>query len=314
MHNNLSRFFEKDIILMTLNDWTLTKIIGSDSKKYLQNQITIDMNKLSKKKHKLCAHCNVNGRVWSNLRIFQYEINSYMYLQRKSVSYHQINELKKYSIFSNISIFHDTEMYLLGITGTMARTKLQKYFDILPNKNLTICYKNNVILLWFNFPCERFILITKKNNAILKKILSSVKTIHDSNLWLALDISSKFPIIEKEMSGKFFPQSLNLENLDALDFKKGCYYGQEMITKIRFRKLNQYNLHWLIEKSDRITRIGEIIESKIQEKWNRVGYILSFVRVNKNTIWIQAVLKINVKINDKIRIENDINSKLYMQM
>ncbi|XBC42169.1 MAG: tRNA-modifying protein YgfZ [Buchnera aphidicola (Meitanaphis elongallis)] len=312
-HEDLLYLFKKDIILMTLDDWKLTTIIGSDSKNYLQNQITININELKEDNHRLCAHCNVNGKVWSSLRLFKFKENNYMYLQRKSVAHHQIKELKKYSIFSNINIFNETKIKLLGITGKRAKEKLKQYFSIIPNKNFPIYRQNNTIILWFNDPCERFLLIIKNVDFTLQKLLTLTKTINNSNMWLALDISSKHPIIDKKMSGKFFPQSLNLENLDGLDFKKGCYYGQETIAKIHFKKLNQYNLYWLIATSDQTIHIGEIIESENKNKWYRIGHVLAVAKINKKIKWIQAVLKIETKKHNKIRIKNNINSNLYIQ-
>ncbi|XBC38583.1 MAG: tRNA-modifying protein YgfZ [Buchnera aphidicola (Melaphis rhois)] len=311
--NYPSYFFKEDIILMELNDWILTTITGSDSKNYLQNKITININSINKNNHMLCAHCNINGKVWSNLRLFRLNETSYMYLQRKSISNKQVQEFKKYSIFSNITICNKADLCLLGITGTSVKKRLSQYFKKLPNKNLPVYYQNEIILLWFSDPFERFLLISEKNNIVLKKILKLTKIIHDSNLWLALDISCKYPIIDKEMSGKFLPQSLNLENLNGLDFKKGCYYGQEMVSKAQFKKLNKYNLYWLIGESNRIVHIGERIEIEDNKEWRKVGYILAVSRINETTIWIQAILRKNITVNNIIRIENDLNNNLYVQ-
>ncbi|XBC41132.1 MAG: tRNA-modifying protein YgfZ [Buchnera aphidicola (Nurudea yanoniella)] len=305
----LPHFFKKEIILMNLNKWVLTTITGCDSKKYLQNQITINVNKLNKN-HKICAHCNINGKVWSSLRIFKVNENTYMYLQRRSIADYQIKKMKKYSIFSKVTIFKNSDMFIIGVTGKKAQIELSKYFGNFSEKNSSVYHKNNAILLKFNSPCTRFLLISKKENIIVKKILKLSQEINN-NLWLTLDIASQFPIIEKITSGKFLPQSLNLENLNGLDLKKGCYHGQEMISKIHFKNLNKYILFWISQKSNKMIKIGEIIESKDENKqWNNVGYVLAASQVNHKTIWIQAIIKKNIKINSKIRIKNDFNENI----
>ncbi|XBC41653.1 MAG: tRNA-modifying protein YgfZ [Buchnera aphidicola (Kaburagia rhusicola rhusicola)] len=309
----LSSFLKKDIMLINLSNWSLTTIIGNDSANYLQSQVTINIDKLKKNNHELCSHCNINGKVLSNLRLFRINKNHYMYIQRKSISCHQVAALKKYAIFSNVNIFNDDTVNLLGITGITAKEKLKKYFNKLPNKKFPVRHYNDIILLWFNTPCERFLLIAKKHNPILKKILTLIKVENTDNLWLALDISSKFPIIDQEMSKKFLPQSLNLENLNGIDFNKGCYHGQEMIAKSQFKKLNQYDLYWLITKSNRILHIGEIIESNYDDKWHKIGHILAFAKIDQKTTWIQAVLKKSFKIDNTLRIKNDEESNLYIK-
>ncbi|XBC43196.1 MAG: tRNA-modifying protein YgfZ [Buchnera aphidicola (Meitanaphis flavogallis)] len=313
VNQHLSNFLKKDIILMNLSNWSLTTIIGSDSANYLQSQVTINIDKLKKNNHELCSHCNINGKVLSNLRLFQINKNHYMYIQRKSISYHQVTTLKKYAIFSNINIFNDDTVNLFGIIGITAKEKLKKYFNRLPNKKYPVLHYNEIILLWFNTPYERFLLIAKKHNSTLKKILASIKTQNTDNLWLALDICSKFPIVDQEMSEKFLPQSLNLENLNGIDFNKGCYYGQEMIAKSQFKKLNQYDLYWLITKSNRILHIGEIIESNHDNKWRKIGYILTFAKIDQQTTWIQAVLKKNFKKDNTLRLKNDEENNLYVK-
>ncbi|ANF17157.1 hypothetical protein XW81_01995 [Buchnera aphidicola (Schlechtendalia chinensis)] len=310
----LLKLSQKDIILTNLNNWSLIEISGSDCQKYLQNQITINVNSLNENNHKICAHCNINGKVYSNLRIFKITNNNYMYLQRKSISDKQIKEFKKYSIFSDIKISYSNDIYLLGIFGAKTKIKLSNYFKKIPNKNFPLCKNNNSILLWFNSPFERFLLITKKNDIVLNDILTLKKETNDEKTWEALDIASKFPILDKENSGKFFPQALNLENLFGLDLKKGCYYGQEMISKSHFKKLNKYKLHWLTGKFNAIVQIGTIIEIKNDiTNWKKIGYVLSAVNICSKIIWIQAVLKINIKQDSIFRIESDKQNILTIQ-
>ena len=43
------------------------------------------------------------------------------------------------------------------------------------------------------------------------------------------------PLLHPETSGRFLPQELNLDKLDAVSFTKGCYPGQEIIARLRYR-------------------------------------------------------------------------------
>lgn len=65
------------------------------------------------------------------------------------------------------------------------------------------------------------------------------------------------------MMNKFIPLSMNLEKLKGIDFKKGCYCGQEVIAKMKFRSINKYSLYWLVSVSNlNIPEIGSVIELK----------------------------------------------------
>ncbi|TAK77501.1 MAG: folate-binding protein [Gammaproteobacteria bacterium] len=53
--------------------------------------------------------------------------------------------------------------------------------------------------------------------------------------WKQLQINNKTPAIYPETSGKFLPHELNLHQLNAIDFEKGCYTGQEIIARMHYR-------------------------------------------------------------------------------
>ncbi len=48
-------------------------------------------------------------------------------------------------------------------------------------------------------------------------------------------IRQGIPWLRPETSGRFLPQELNLDELDAVSFTKGCYPGQEIIARLRYR-------------------------------------------------------------------------------
>ena len=48
-------------------------------------------------------------------------------------------------------------------------------------------------------------------------------------------IRQGLPLLHPQTSGRFLPQELNLDKLDAVSFTKGCYPGQEIIARLRYR-------------------------------------------------------------------------------
>lgn len=84
----------------------------------------------------------------------------------------------------------------------------------------------------------------KKYAVFFKVILEDVTTSNPANIHLHEDselIQKNIPIIYPETSGKFLPHDLNLQLLNAIDFNKGCYTGQEIIARMHYRgKLKNY--------------------------------------------------------------------------
>lgn len=57
----------------------------------------------------------------------------------------------------------------------------------------------------------------------------------DSDLSETALIRQGIPLLHPGTSGRFLPQELNLDKLDAVSFTKGCYPGQEIIARLRYR-------------------------------------------------------------------------------
>lgn len=295
--------------IISLENWSLVTVTGPDSFNFLQGQLTFDVFSIDKNKHVICAHCNAYGKVLSNLRLFRYN-DGFAYIIRNSIKQNQVNELKKYSIFSKVNINYENNFVLLGIAGNGIKKILFDLMD-LPNEKCPLLKKEkNFYLLWISIPIERFIIITtlEKAKFFLKKLQNAMQQNNNSQ-WIALEIESGFPIIEKDNSGIFTPQSMNLKELNAINFLKGCYVGQEVITKINFKKLNNQSMYWLIGYAKKPIKVGNKLEVKINKKWVLIGTILSFVEFDNKIIWVQAILKRKLLTkNNIIRIEQDVDS------
>ncbi|QIE02125.1 tRNA-modifying protein YgfZ [Buchnera aphidicola] len=293
---------ELSLTMISLEEWSIVYTFGPDVKQYLQNQLTVDINKLPNNHHTICAHCNFNGKVWSTMRLFHYR-DGYAYIQRKNISFLQIKEIKKYSIFSKIKFSILENMVLLGLSGLNVRSFLLKFFFEIPNKNCPVVHKNNITLLWYSKPSERFLLILsisdfeKFKNKINQKIF-----FNHSKQWLSLEIEAGFPIIDEICANKFTPQMINLDYLQAMSFDKGCYYGQEIISRIFFKNLNKYRLFFLISMEKITPKIGSIIETKINGKWFKIGFLLSIVNIKYEETYIQVILHKSIGIDNIFRI------------
>lgn len=108
------------LTLISLEDWALVTLNGPDTVKYLQGQVTADIDALAADQHVLCAHCDAKGKMWSNLRLF-HRGEGFAYLERRSVLDSQLAEIKKYAVFSKVTIAADNDAVLLGVAGFQAR-------------------------------------------------------------------------------------------------------------------------------------------------------------------------------------------------
>ncbi len=302
--------------LISLEDWIPIVVSGEDSIKYLQNQFTCNLFHIKNSQYSFSAHCNELGQTISNICLFYYQ-NNLIYLIRRSVHQLQLQELKKYAVFSKINIFIKPNLILLGLAGINARFFLKTIFGNLPNKISPVMHYDKISLIYFSLPKERYILVTnyKMYKYLLQKLPSEIK-FNNSLQWLALDIESGYPLIDKINSMKFIPQAINLKNLGGIDFKKGCYLGQEIICRTEYKKINNLNLFWLEGQEGQNNfnlNPGECLTICNNYNIFKTGTVLASCKLINNKIWIQAILNKKLLLNNIIKINSNSKNSLIIK-
>jgi folate-binding protein YgfZ len=298
------------LMLISLEDWALVRLNGPDRVKYLQGQVTADVEKLATDQQVLCGHCDAKGKMWSNLRLF-HSGEGFAYLVRRSVLESQLAEIKKYAVFSKVTIAPDNSAVLLGVAGPQARAALAEVFPTLPDDQQQVVQDGETTLVHFSLPAERFLLITGAETAgQLSAKLADRAELNDSHQWVALDIAAGYPIIDAINSGQLIPQATNLQALEGISFSKGCYTGQEMVARAKYRGANKRALYWLAGKASRVPLAGEDLELKLGENWRRTGTVLAASELDDGRLWVQAVLNNDLDASSTLRVRGDTSSQL----
>lgn len=296
------------LTLMSLNDWALATITGTDSEKYLQGQVTADVAKMTENQHLLVAHCDAKGKMWSSLHLFRRQ-DDFAWIERRSLQQAQLTELKKYAVFSKVVIAADDQSVLLGVAGFQARTALATLFAQLPDAGTPLTRDGETTILWFAHPEERFLLVTDAATAErVSNALHGEAQLNNSQQWLALDIEAGLPVIDAVNSAQFIPQATNLQALGGINFKKGCYSGQEMVARAKFRGANKRALWSLAGRASRVPEAGEDLEMQMGENWRRTGTILAAVQLDDGRLLVQAVMNNDLERDCVFRVRDDNNT------
>ncbi|WP_187306102.1 tRNA-modifying protein YgfZ [Buchnera aphidicola] len=304
----MNKFVQNNFVVEDLNEWSIIKVSDIEHKQYLQNHVTIDLFNLQYEKHILCANCNANGKVNGVLRLFHNQDNCF-YIQRSSICDIQLFALKKYTIFSKIKIKKLDNYFLLGIIGKHAKEFLLSYFNNIPNCITSVVFHNNACILWLGSPIERFLLmIDKKQFLYLKKILLHNRILMVKNYWLYLDIIDGVPILEKPAFQKFFPKEINLDFLDGINLQKGCYCGQEIISKMYFKNINNKKLYCLVGTTNISMHYFSVLEIYDGYIWRKIGNVLFAMCIQDDIFLIQCILHCKYVQNNKFRLAVDQSS------
>lgn len=296
------------LTLMTLDDWALATLSGADAEKYLQGQVTADVAQLTEHQHLLAAHCDPKGKMWSNLRLFRRQ-DGFAFIERRSLRDSQLTELKKYAVFSKVTIAPDDEHVLLGVAGFQARAALKNLFSELPDAEKQVVSEGETSILWFEHPAERFLLVTDAATAErVTEALRGEAQLNNSQQWLALNIEAGLPVIDAVNSAQFIPQATNIQALGGISFKKGCYTGQEMVARAKFRGANKRALWTLAGRASRVPEAGEDLELKMGENWRRTGTVLAAVQLDDGRLLVQVVMNNDMEADSVFRVRDDANT------
>lgn len=282
---------------ISLADWQLVKVSGVDNQKYLQGQLTVDINNLDEQSMLFAAHCDAKGKMWSNLLLFKRGVDIY-YIVRKSVVEKQIAELKKYAVFAKVTIELVQDLNLVGFAG-----------DKLPNEIVSklehqSCFTdNNITYIKLPLPTARFIMVTPQ--PLESELLPCDE-------WLQLDLEAGYAIIDAENMDSLLPQACNLQLYNAISFDKGCYCGQEMVARAQFRGANKRGLYLLSGQSEVLPSIGDTLEYQINDNWRESGQVLAALKLENEKIYVQVVLNNGIDIQTLFRVKGQTTSRLML--
>ena len=241
---------EKDQIII-LEDRGLISVTGDDAEEFLQNIITNDIEKVNQNNSIYAALLSPQGKYLHEFFIIHIDKGYFIDCDSKSTE-DLISNLSKYKLRSKVDLKDLSSNYVIGIIN------LEKFNEIqseISKKTDTIIYRESSI----------FIDPRKKN--LGARILSSLDKLHLTIKKLSLEIidNSKYfnhahdlGIPEKglvNLKEQLFGLEANFEELNAIDFKKGCYVGQENTARMKLK--NKLRRRLLAVTADREIQIGE---------------------------------------------------------
>lgn len=280
----------------------IIQITGEERAKYLQGQITADINELNDNNALLACHCNFKGKTWSVFFTFAWQ-DSILLVTHNSVLKQSLSELNKYGVFAKVDISDQSDNWqITGGSGDLFEAALKEIFGELPTGDRSVISNSNGLVMSVKHPEQRYLII-QPNNA---KILLSCDISEDSNQWEIADIKSGLGDIRASTVDEYVPQMLNLQALNAIDFEKGCYMGQEVVARTKY--LGRNKRAGFILKTDSTTAdlSGEQLEYQIGENWRPGGKILRSGADTEQT-WIFAVLAKDTEVGATFRVKSSQN-------
>ena len=233
-----------------LEDRAILYINGQDAKDFLQNLISNDINKVTESSSCFASLFTPQGKFLYEFIVVKHKTGYFIDCE-KSQSEEIFKQLNLYKIRTKVEILNLSNEFVVASFG------YEKYLSIVGSKDIlgfTFKYREDPILLdpRNKYLGARLIINLEKLYLSLKKL-----DLKNDKIEKYHSHSHKLGIVPKnsnKLKNKLFGIECNFEELNGIDFKKGCYVGQENTARIKLKN----------KLSKRLLPI-EIIDGKLSE-------------------------------------------------
>jgi len=214
-----------------LDDRAILYLNGEDTKNFLQNLISNDINKVTDSNSCFTSLLSAQGKFLYEFIIVKHK-SGYLIDCEKSQADGLFKQLGIYKLRSKVEILNLSNEF---VVAALSYEKFQTFEDAKDIPGFTLKYREDPIFL---DPRNkqlgaRLIINLEKLNLSLKKL-----DLHDADLKDYYSFSHKLGIVPKDLNklqNKLFGIECNYEELNGIDFKKGCYVGQENTARIKLK-------------------------------------------------------------------------------
>ena len=284
------------------------QLIGEEKAKYLQGQITADIDQLTHKNALLSCHCDFKGKIWSVFYTFSWQ-DSILLVTHNSVLDKSLSELNKYGVFAKVDITNQSnEWQIIGGSGAIFEKEILELFDILPSGDRNVISNSYGLVMSIEQPEQRYLVL--QPNCSERHLMCNV--LNENDLWEIADIKAGLGDIREATINEYVPQMLNLQSLNAIDFEKGCYMGQEVVARTKYLGRNKRAGFILKTESENNDLSGEQLEYQVGENWRPGGKILRSGKDSGQT-WIFAVLSKDTEVGSTFRVKSLPNTPFVTQ-
>lgn len=238
-----------------LHDLGLLSIEGSDASKFLQGQITADVEAMVDGQIVLAGHCDHKGRLVSNFFLLKKDACSFFLVLQTSLCEIASKAFSKYAVFSKCSITdHSSDIALLAFFD---RAKCQTVAKHCERENGVDLDAFNSFEMGDTDFANQFLLLPLQSPEQSNSLSTTLKNLNDISIappqaWHQRRLNAGIALLSSSTTSDYIPQMLNMDSLGAISWTKGCYTGQEIIARMKYRGKSNRRL-FVVNWCDRST-------------------------------------------------------------
>ncbi|MDB5930553.1 MAG: hypothetical protein JWR60_2260 [Polaromonas sp.] len=214
------------------------RAVGEDAVKFLQGQLTQDVALLDLTHARLAAFCNAKGRMQASFILFKRSHDDILMVCSRDILAATLKRLSMFVMRAKVKLSDASADFTLhGIMGNAIESIAGSAGSAWAKAEFG---NANMIFLYPGAGQPRALWCAPANSP------APEAAVVDVNLWDWLEVQSGIAMVTQPIFEAFVPQMLNYESVGGVNFKKGCYPGQEIVARSQFRgtlKRRAYLVH-----------------------------------------------------------------------
>lgn len=220
-----------------LTELGLVAVTGEDGPHFLHNQLTNDVEHLGQAEARLAGYCSPKGRLLATFLMWKAGDAIMLQLPRQIQPAVQ-KRLQMFVLRAKAKLLDATDSHaVLGVGGRAAGDLLRKWFSQLPDAPYTKVDGEAGTLMRVSdaFGAPRYQWIATLDTAQQAwNELSAALPPAGAQAWHLGEIHAGIPQVTQATQEQFVPQMINFELIGGVNFKKGCYPGQEIVARSQY--------------------------------------------------------------------------------
>ncbi len=210
---------------------------GDDAATFLHNQLTNDVEKLGTDEARLAGYCTPKGRLLATMLLWKSADAIFLQLPREIQPTVQ-KRLQMFVLRAKAKLADASgDVVALGLAGPAAAAALAPWFPVIPSAPLAVVHADAGTLIRLqdagDLPRFQWLASPETAQQAWPRLAETLQPA-GAPAWRLLDIQAAIPVVVQATQEQFVPQMINFEVLGGVNFRKGCYPGQEIVARSQY--------------------------------------------------------------------------------
>ncbi len=236
---------EQNWVICPLSQYGLIRFSGEDSQAFLQGQLSSDVRALDVNSAQYSSYSTPKGRMLASFLVSRQQDDYVLQIAAEL----QASIQKRLSMFIMRSKTKasdaNTDWVQIGVAGPAASAQIAAFFGSVPAA-MTVQHHANASIIGLEGDRFQIMASPEAMATLWTELISKGAQAAGTSVWQLTEIRAGSPWVTAATQEEFVPQMANMELIGGVNFKKGCYPGQEIVARMQYlgkTKRRTYRMH-----------------------------------------------------------------------